>query len=80
MHESEGSVITDIWKTSAANYNTALRKTAEHEPISRNRIRSASEIRKPRLSMPRPLARGVALDWIEKAELPFGMSLKNTAP
>ena len=33
MHESEGSVITDIWRTSAANYNTALRKAAEHEPI-----------------------------------------------
>ena len=38
MHESEGSVITDIWKNSAANYNTALRKAAEHEPISRNRV------------------------------------------
>ena len=51
MHESEGSVITDIWKTSAANYNTALRKAAEHEPISRNRCKDASEIRNPRLSM-----------------------------
>ena len=51
MHESEGSVITDIWKTSAANYNTALRKAAEHEPISRNRVKSASEIKNPRLSM-----------------------------
>ena len=51
MHESEGSVITDIWKTSAANYNTALRKAAEHEPISRNRVKGASEIRNPRLSM-----------------------------
>jgi hypothetical protein len=51
MHESEGSVITDIWKTSAANYNTALRKAAEHEPLSRNRVKGASEIPSPRLSM-----------------------------
>ena len=51
MHESEGSVITDIWRTAAANYNTALRKAAEHEPISRNRVKGASEIRNPRLSM-----------------------------
>ena len=51
MHESEGSVITDIWKNSAANYNTALRKAAEHEPISRNRVKGASEIKNPRLSM-----------------------------
>ena len=51
MHESEGSVITDIWRTSAANYNTALRKAAEHEPISRNRVKGASEITCPRLSM-----------------------------
>ena len=51
MHESEGSVITDIWRTSAANYNTALRKAAEHEPISRNRVKESSEIKCPRLSM-----------------------------
>ncbi len=51
MHESEGSVITDIWKSSAANYNTALRKAAEHEPISRNRCNGSSEIQSPRLSM-----------------------------
>ena len=51
MHESEGSVITDIWKAGAANYNTALRKAAEHEPISRNRCTGASEISNPRLSM-----------------------------
>ena len=51
MHESEGSVITDIWRTAAANYNTALRKAAEHEPISRNRCTGASEIQNPRLSM-----------------------------
>ena len=51
MHESEGSVITDVWKASAANYNTALRKAAEHEPISRNRVKGASEIKNPKLSM-----------------------------
>ena len=51
MHESEGSVITDIWKTGAANYNTALRKAAEHEAISRNRCYGSSEIRCPKLSM-----------------------------
>ena len=51
MHESEGSVVTDIWRTAAANYNTALRKAAEHEPISRNRCNGASEIKNPRLSM-----------------------------
>ncbi len=51
MHESEGSVITDIWRSSAATYNTALRKAAEHEPVSRNRVRGASEIPCPRLSM-----------------------------
>ena len=51
MHESEGSVITDIWKTTAANYNTALRKAAEHEAISRNRCYGSSEIKCPKLSM-----------------------------
>ncbi len=51
MHESEGSVITDIWKAGAANYNTAFRKAAEHEAISRNRVKGASEIACPRLSM-----------------------------
>ena len=51
MHESEGSVITDIWKSGTANYNTLLRKAAEHEAISRNRVRGASEIKNPRLSM-----------------------------
>ena len=51
LHESEGSVITDIWRTSAANYNTTLRKAAEHEPISRNRCKGSSEIKSPKLSM-----------------------------
>ena len=51
IHESEGSVITDIWRSSIANYNTALRKAAEHEPISRARCREASVIKNPQLSM-----------------------------
>ena len=51
IHESEGSVITDIWRSSTANYNTALRKAAEHETISRARCREASVIEKPQLSM-----------------------------
>ena len=51
IHESEGSVITDIWRSSTANYNTALRKAAEHETISRSRCREASVIENPQLSM-----------------------------
>ena len=51
IHESEGSVITDIWRSSTANYNTALRKAAEHETISRNRCREASVIENPQVSM-----------------------------
>lgn len=51
IHESEGSVITDIWRSSTANYNTALRKTAEHETISRARCKEASVIENPQLSM-----------------------------
>jgi hypothetical protein len=51
IHESEGSVITDIWRSSTANYNTALRKAAEHEPVSRARCREASVIENPQLSM-----------------------------
>ena len=51
IHESEGSVITDIWRSSTANYNTALRKAAEHEPISRARCKEASVIENPQLSM-----------------------------
>ncbi len=51
MHESEGSVITDIWKGSAMTYNTALRKAAEHEPLSRNRCANGNTIIPcPRLS------------------------------
>ena len=51
IHESEGSVITDIWRSSTANYNTALRKAAEHETISRARCKEASVIENPRVSM-----------------------------
>ena len=51
MHESEGSVITDIWRSGAMSYNTALRKAAEHEPLSRNRVAGKEEIACPRLSL-----------------------------
>ncbi len=51
IHESEGSVITDIWRSSKANYNTALRKAAEHETISRSRCKEASVIENPQVSM-----------------------------
>ena len=51
IHESEGSVITDVWRTSVANYNTALRKAAEHEPITRNRANNSSCIACPQLSV-----------------------------
>ena len=51
IHESEGSVITDIWRSSTANYNTALRKAAEHETISRARCKEHSVIENPQLSM-----------------------------
>ena len=51
IHESEGSVITDVWRASVANYNTALRKAAEHEPITRNRANNSSVIACPQLSV-----------------------------
>lgn len=51
IHESEGSVITDVWRTSVTNYNTALRKAAEHEPITRNRANNNSCIACPQLSV-----------------------------
>ncbi len=51
IHESEGSVITDIWRSSTANYNTALRKAAEHETISRARCKEYSVIENPQVSM-----------------------------
>ena len=51
IHESEGSVITDVWRSSVTNYNTALRKAAEHEPITRNRANDSSVIAHPQLSV-----------------------------
>ena len=40
-----------MWRSSVANYNTALRKAAEHEPITRNRARDNSSIACPQLSV-----------------------------
>ncbi|MCQ2311783.1 MAG: DUF3987 domain-containing protein [Paludibacteraceae bacterium] len=52
LFETEGSVITDIWKGSAMSYNTALRKAAEHETLSKNRINSGqTEIACPKVGM-----------------------------
>lgn len=51
IHESEGSVITDVWRSTVTNYNTALRKAAEHEPITRNRANNSSSIACPQLSV-----------------------------
>lgn len=52
LFETEGSVITDIWKSGCSSYNTALRKAAEHEPLSRNRMTSGeTEIETPKVSM-----------------------------
>ena len=51
IHESEGSVITDVWRSSVTCYNTALRKAAEHEPITRNRANDSSSIPCPQLSV-----------------------------
>ncbi len=51
VHESEGSVITDIWKSQAATYNSILRKAAEHEQVSHNRVREMQVIPSPQLSV-----------------------------
>lgn len=52
LFETEGSVITDIWKSGAMTYNTALRKAAEHEPLSKNRVRDGqTEIVCPKVGM-----------------------------
>lgn len=52
LFETEGSVITDIWRNSCCNYNTALRKIAEHELLSKNRIADGrSEIRNPKVAV-----------------------------
>lgn len=51
LFETEGSVITDIWRTNCANYNTALRKSAEHETLSKSRVREGvKEIHEPKVS------------------------------
>lgn len=51
LFETEGSVITDIWRSSCGNYNTALRKIAEHETLSKNRIADGfSEIGVPKMA------------------------------
>jgi len=51
LFETEGSVITDIWRSGCTNYNTALRKAAEHETLSKSRILiGRSEIRNTKLS------------------------------
>jgi len=51
VHESEGSVITDIWKSQAATYNSILRKAAEHETVSHNRVKEMQVIPCPQLSL-----------------------------
>ena len=51
VHESEGSVITDIWKSQAATYSSILRKAAEHEMVSHNRVKEMLVIDNPQLSV-----------------------------
>ncbi len=51
VHESEGSVITDLWKSQAATYNSILRKAAEHETVSHNRVKEMQVIPCPQLSV-----------------------------
>lgn len=51
VHESEGTVITDIWKSQAATYNSILRKAAEHEMVSNNRVKEMKVIANPQLSV-----------------------------
>lgn len=51
VHESEGTVITDIWKSQAATYNSILRKAAEHEMVSNNRVKELKVIPNPQLSV-----------------------------
>lgn len=52
LFETEGSVITDIWKSGCTTYNTALRKAAEHEALSKNRLTTGeTEITCPKVSM-----------------------------
>lgn len=52
LFESEGSVITDVWRTSCTNYNTALRKAAEHETLNKSRMMAGvTEIDCPKVSV-----------------------------
>ena len=51
IHESEGTVITDIWRSQTATYNSILRKAAEHEQVSHNRCREMQVIPCPQLSV-----------------------------
>ena len=51
VHESEGTVITDIWKSQAASYSSILRKAAEHEMVSNNRVKEQKFIANPQLSV-----------------------------
>ncbi len=52
LFETEGSVITDVWKSSCTNYNTALRKCAEHETLSKGRVmRGVTYIQEPKVSV-----------------------------
>ena len=51
VHESEGTVITDIWMSQAATYNSILRKAAEHEMVSNNRVKEQKFIANPQLSL-----------------------------
>lgn len=51
VHESEGTVITDIWKSQAATYSSILRKAAEHEMVSNNRVKEMKVIPNPQLSV-----------------------------
>lgn len=51
LFETEGSVITDTWRTQAHSYNTALRQAAEHEAIRRGRANQGIvQITNPQLS------------------------------
>lgn len=52
LFETEGSVITDTWRSQARSYNAALRQAAEHETISRVRAGSgiSAEIDNPQIS------------------------------
>lgn len=51
-YESEGSVITDVWRRNCSGYNALLRKAAEHEDYTLSRKNAGDLlIPSPRLSM-----------------------------